>query len=160
LFGRPTPTLYQEVTANARAVAGFVRWNGTLLPSGLQVALFGATSTGLNPGYLPAETHRTYALILSLLLLAVLGVGLAVISRTRPHWRSKVRPRIWALTLLTLNALTAIYIALTQRPRAEYIYGLTLVLIILTAVCMGAMLWQFGGTRLVAATAMLVTLIL
>jgi hypothetical protein len=160
LFGRSMPTLYQEVTANPRAVAGFVKWNGRLLPSGMQVALFGATSTGLNPGYLPVETHRLYALILSILLLVIVGFGLAVLSRTRARWQSELRPRMWTATLLTLIAVTAIYVALTQRPRAEYIYGLTLALMMLTALCVGAILWRISGAGLVAATALLLTFIL
>jgi hypothetical protein len=160
LFGRAMPTLYQEVTANPRAVADFVKWNGTLLPSGIQVALFGATSTGLNPGYLPVEMHRLYALMLSILALVIVGLGLAVISRTRARWKSELRPRMWTATLLTLIALTAMYVALTQRPRAEYIYGLTLALMMLIALCVGAILWHISGAGLVAATALLLTVML
>jgi hypothetical protein len=160
LFGRPMPTLYQEVSANPRAVVDFVKWNGRLLPSGLQVALFGATSTGLNPGYLPVKAHRLYALILSLLLLALVCCGLAVISRNRTYLQNMLRERSWAITLLSLAAATATYVALTQRPRAEYIYGLTLALMMLTALCVGALLRYVGGRGLVAATAVLLTLIL
>lgn len=151
VFGRPMPSAFQATKANPRAVADFVAWNARLLPSGLQVALFGATVTGDNPGYYPVKNHRPYALVLSIIVLAVIIGGLIVILRDREFWRRKwLPPRTWAIVVLGAVAITILVVALTQRPRPEYLYGLTVGLVALAGLCTSALLRRLGGTQVVA----------
>lgn len=64
-FGRPMPTFFQAIAVNPSAMAGFVFWNVRQLPSGLQIALFNATSTGVNPCCRRVtDHHSTPALVL------------------------------------------------------------------------------------------------
>jgi hypothetical protein len=153
-FGRSTPSLLQATLANPRAVAGFMKWNLQLLPSGVQVALFDATSTGMQPDYPPVATHRSYALVLSLLLAGVLVGGLAVIGRDRERWRREwLAPHVWAMVVLGAVALTTFVVVLTQRPRPEYMYGLTIGVMLLAGGCVSALLRWRGWTRFASACA-------
>ncbi len=154
VFGRPLPTAFQATTANPRAVVDFVAWNTRLLPSGLQVALFSATVTGDNPGYFPVKNRRPYALVLSIIVLAVMVAGLMVILRDREFWRREwLPPRAWAIVVLGAVAITTLVVALTQRPRPEYLYGLTVGLVALVGLCTCALLRRIGGTEVVAPLA-------
>src|SRR5438445_4692892 len=107
-------SLVQEIRAKPGAVADFVGWNLRLVPSGLQVALFGATSTGDNPGYFPVRAHRAYALILSVVLLGLLVAGTVAIRRQWSYWREEWLPqRLWAVILLGSLGVTTLFVALT-----------------------------------------------
>jgi hypothetical protein len=159
-FGRPMPSLVQATTANPRAIAEFVAWNLRLLPSGLQVALFGATVTGDNPDYVPVEEHRSYALALSVIVVAVVIAGIAMLIRDRKFWRHELASRAWALIVLSAAAITALVVALSQRPRPEYLYGLTFSLLALIGLCSWALLRRLGGLSLVAPLVVGLTVIL
>jgi hypothetical protein len=116
------------------------------------VALFGATVTGDTPGYFPVENHRPYPLVLSVIALAVMIAGLAVMIRDREFWRREwLQPQAWAVIVLGAVAITTLFVALTQRPRAEYMYGLTVGLLALVGLGTSALLRRLGGTPLVAA---------
>jgi hypothetical protein len=161
-FDDPMPTLTEAARANPAAVANYVAWNVRLLPAGLQVALFGATSTGQNPGYFPVEEHRIYALLLSAVMLLVLVAGGILIVRERGHWRRTwLRRREWALVVLGAAALTSVVVALTQRPRAEYMYALSVVLMGAAGLAAAALLRNFRVSRAsIAGAAIAVPLVL
>ena len=149
-FGRSDPSFLQAMTANPRAIADFVAWNGRLLPSGLQVSLFGATVTGDNPDYVPVEVRQLYPLVLSLGLVGVVITGLAVISKQRECWLGRLAPSKWALIVLGAVAATTLVVALTQRPRPEYMYGLVVGVLVLTGFSASALLRHWRGRRFVA----------
>ena len=153
-FGRPLPNAFQAATANPRAAAGFVKWNARLLPAGLQVALFGATSSGPTPDYIPVVNHKSYTLVLSAILLAVLAAGMALTLLDRDFWRRTLAPNAWSFLVLGIMAFTTLVVALSQRPRPEYMYALTVGVLILAGLCTAAVLRRFGGTRFVAAIAL------
>jgi hypothetical protein len=159
-FGKPYPSFFEQARANPGALKDFVAWNVHLTPIGLQVALFGATSRGSNPGYYPVKTFRRYAAFLTLLVLAIVAVGLALALRERAYWAAQVRTKAWPLILLFALSVTAVVVALTQRPRAEYIYGLTLSLMLLTAACLGVILRRVGLMQVAAPLAAVGTLVL
>jgi hypothetical protein len=159
-FGHRMPSFTQAMMANPRAMMGFVAWNARLLASGLQVSLFGATATGDNPDYFPVKTHRSYSWLLTIVVLALMAAGLAVIVRDRTFWqRASFTSHAWAGLVLAGVAVTTLVVALTQRPRPEYMYGLTIGLIVLVGTCASAVLRRLG-TRFVAALAAGLTLIL
>ena len=159
-FGKPYPSFFEEARANPSALKDFVAWNAHLTPIGLQVALFGATSRGSNPGYYPVKTFERYAAVLTLIALAIVAAGLALAWRERAYWRAELTAKAWPVLLLLALSTTAVAVALTQRPRAEYIYGLTLTLMLLTAACVGVILRRVGVPRVVAPIAAVGTLLL
>jgi hypothetical protein len=57
-------------------------------------------------------------------------------------------------------ALTTLVVVLTQRPRPEYMYGLTAALMLLTGVCVAAILRWRGWMRFASACAGVVTVVL
>jgi hypothetical protein len=141
-FGVAMPTFLQATAANPAAIAHFVAWNARLSPSGMQVALFGATSTGDMPGYFPVSTYRSYALVLSLLIVGIGVAALATMSRDRRERIRKewLRTRRWAIIVLGAVACSTIVVALTQRPRPEYMYGLTVGVMAVAGCCLSAVL--------------------
>lgn len=159
-FGRPMPTLLQATSANPGAIAKFVAWNGRLLPSGLQISLLGATATGDNPDYFPVKKHRSWTLILSVILLAILVAGSAAIVRDREFRRRTLVSHAWVWVLFGGVAVTTLFVALTQRPRPEYLYGLTVGLMALTGFCALALLRRFRANRYVASLALVLTAVL
>jgi hypothetical protein len=159
-FGRPMPSFFQQLSANPSAMKDFLAWNVHLTPIGLQVALFGATSRGSNPGYYPVKTFERYAAVLTILILAIVAIGLALAVRERAYWWALLRTKSWAVVVLGSASATALVAALTQRPRAEYIYGLTVTLMLLTAACAGVILRRAGALRVAAPVAAVGTLVL
>ena len=155
VFGKTEPTLLQATIADPRAVGAFVLWNTHLLPSGLQVALFGATSTGDQPDYISVTTNKDYALILSIAFLFILFAGGLAIRREPQFWRHEwLPPRIWIVVMFAAEAVTSLFVVLIeQRPRPEYMYGLTVGLLGLAGVCLTALLRRFAVMRFVAPIA-------
>jgi hypothetical protein len=160
-FGMPMPSLLQGISANPRAVAAFGSWNAHLLPSGLQVSLFGATALETDPGFKPVTEHSTYALILSVLLLIIVIGGLGVVTRSgglSPR-RMSARKR-WLLVTLACIVATDLLVVLTVRPWADYIYGLAICALILVGVCILALMRRIGGIRILAPIALVTVLVL
>jgi hypothetical protein len=154
-FGRALPSAFYAMKRNPRAVTDFVAWNTALVPAGMQVSLFGATSTGMTPGYFPVKQHRWYALVLSLLGLGLLGGAVATAVRRRDWWHAHA----WAALVLGATSLTALFVALTQRPRPEYIFTLTLVLMAAAVVGFAALLSRLGWAYLTGVLALLTLLL-
>jgi hypothetical protein len=159
-FGRPMPTLLQATSANPAAVARFIGWNTRLLPSGLQVALFGATSTEADPDYFPVKTSRSYALILSAIVLALITAGMTAILGDSAFQRRTLAPRAWALVVLGGVTVTTLLVALTQRPRPEYMYGLSVGVLALIGFCASALLQRLRSERNLASFALVLTVVL
>jgi hypothetical protein len=151
-FGRPRPSLFQAAVSNPRAIGGFVAWNTRLLESGTQVGLFGATATGDNPSWTgKVPEHRPYALMLSLVFLAVVIGGLAIMARERDYRRQPRTHRASSFALLAaVVSGTLLVVLLTQRPQPEYMYGLTVILLALAGYCVTTLIQRFSATRLVA----------
>jgi len=123
-FGSATPSLTDMLRRNPAAVVRHFAWNLALTPGGIQLMLFNAAAGAENPDYFPAELHSRRALVLSLLLVAVLALGLGLIYRERRFWWEHwLRDR--ALGWLAMLALgtAAGPIILTQRPRPSYLFA-------------------------------------
>jgi hypothetical protein len=150
-FGRPMPNLFQAVVANPRAIAGFIAWNAQLLPSGTEVALFDATSTGKNPAYPAPRQHRKYAFILAILLIGFLVAGLGGACRERQYWRHVwIRSHLWTLILLGSAAIGTFVVVLTERPWVDYMYPFTFAVLVLVGVSASAILRLSKAKRLVS----------
>lgn len=160
VFGRSMPSFTEALRANPRAIGEFVAWNLQLTPIGLQVALFGATSRGVNPGYFPVKAHRRYSDVLTVLALVIVVLGVATMLSERAFWLGRIRERAWPLLILVSMTVTGMFVALTQRPRGEYIYGLTLTLMVLTLACIAALVRRARVAHVVAAATALVPVVL
>ena len=152
-FGASMPNFREAMAANPGAMADYVGWNARLLPSGLQVSLFGATVTHAEPDYVPVDKGRTYPLILSVLLLATVVVGLTVMVRDWRYWRRVLAPRALGIVVLAAAGLTTLVVALTQRPRPEYMYALVVGVMALTGYCVSAITRRWGRDSLLAPLA-------
>jgi hypothetical protein len=162
VFGHSEPSFLAATIADPRAMAAFVAWNGKLTASGLQVALFNATSTGDQPDYPLVETHRVYALILSLIMLALWISGALAVRHDWKYWRSDWFPKHkWISIVLVAECVTTLTVMLSERPRPEYMYALTVSLMALTGLSATAVLRRVGAARVAApiATAGMVVLL-
>jgi hypothetical protein len=158
-FGQPTPSLVHATLTNFDAVAGMMKWNLQLWPSGVQVALFNAASTGDQPDYIPFDTHSDRALMLSFAVLALLIAGGWAIRRDSEFWRREwLAPRVWAVIVFGAVAVTTFVVVLTQRPRPEYMYGLTVGIMTLTGICLQAVLRRVNALAFAAPVAIAVSI--
>jgi hypothetical protein len=137
VFGKPQPSMTEAVQSNPRAMLGHLLWNIRLLPAGLQVALFNATSEHYNPDYVPVLLDRQIVLAPSLLALVLVGIGLVSLYRERRYWwESWLKDRIWGwIMLLCLSAVMMVVIPM-QRPRPSYMFLLTLFLMAALGMCL------------------------
>jgi len=130
-FGERYPSLWTMVRRNPRAVLGHFAWNLRLLPNGTQLSLFGAMSGSVTPDYNPVRIRRPSALLESGLLLALVVAGVVARSRKRGSARQTLSHEhaIGWLALAPAAAVAVLIIVPTQRPRPEYLYGLSLPII-------------------------------
>jgi hypothetical protein len=155
-FGRQSITIAEAAKANPGAVAHYVAWNLSLLPAGLQVSLFGATSGGKDPGFAPVEEHRDYALVLSAVAVLLLVTGAVLLIRRRRARGILLSERsLSAIVVLSGLALTTFYVALSERPRPDYLYGFVVCAVILLGVCASVVAERLGLGRFIAAVALL-----
>ncbi len=146
-FGEPYPTLGTMLRANPRAVLRHFAWNVRLLPAGTQLSLFSAMSAGATPDYGPVPVRPRKALLLSGLLAALIAAGLATFARARPlvgaaDDRGRETVLGW-LSLVPAAAVVVFLIVPTQRPRPEYLYGLSLPIVAAAAWSAGTLLRRF-----------------
>ena len=142
-FGTPLPTLAQMMRRNPRVYVEHVLWNYRLLPAGLQLMLFSATSGHVDPDYLSPYVNRsrvnwqTWAFWLSVATTALIAWGLVRLWGERKYWwPTLIRPRLegW-LTIGCVMVVALLVVVPTQRPRPAYLFGLTVGLMCLVATC-------------------------
>ncbi len=132
-FGQPYPSLFQAIAANPGAMAEHFLWNSSLTLNGLQIALFGATSGKIGPGF-SAVQPQTWVVVPTLGVGMVLIAGVMVgLREGKFWWREYLQGRIlgWAV-LGSCAAITLLIMIPVERPRPEYLYNLTLFLTMLT----------------------------
>jgi hypothetical protein len=130
-FGIAAPTLSEMIRTNLPAVIDHFLWNLSLTGNGLQIALFDAASGQLNPDYTPRELGVSYPLWLSFLAVGIVAAGLALTLRDwRSRWSASFRALSYRWAPLLVVAVIALPVILTQRPRPDYLYALTFVLML------------------------------
>jgi hypothetical protein len=154
-FGRERPTLAQAIGANPGAIAQQLGWNSELVPYGLQLMLFDRISggDGHNPDYVPVTTDASLAVLGSLLLGGFLLAGIVLLWRHRDRWwRSWIEPRAWGWLALASLAATFVPVMFFQRPRPEYLYCLSVLILSVVGLCAMAVADRWPGlNRLRAA---------
>jgi hypothetical protein len=158
-FGKELLPLSEMIRTNPRAVLVHFAWNFRLLPHGLQVLLFNATSGQSNPDYAPVIKGSRAALVASYALLAVWAVGLALLLRNRrAELRNYLRGRETVWLAMLCVAAVALPVIATQRPRPSYLFALGIVLMAGTGVCVTVIAARFAtlrrGASLVAPVAL------
>lgn len=152
-FGDSLPTLRQMIQSNPSAVWEHFKWNLSLIPFGLQVALFDRMSGTINPDYSPV-TSSPSALYLSLATLALVGTAAAIALREGERWRGWLLQRADAWSVMFAICCVAGPIILTQRPRPSYLFADTIIimLVIGTALHVLVQRWRLESPLRVTAT--------
>lgn len=128
-FGKREPTFGEALRANPSAALEHVAWNLSLTPAGLQAALFNAIAGTTSPDFIQIKRRPALATLLSVLLALVLAIGGVVLLRDRSYWwRSWLRERVWGWLALGAVSIPSFLIMPMLRPRPEYLYGLTFLL--------------------------------
>ena len=127
VFGEPEPSMLEAIRSNPPAMLKHFLWNVRLLPAGLQVALFNATSGHINPDYTPIPLDRPIVLVPSFLAIGIFVLGMLKLHGERHYWwRVWLRDRIWGWILLFCLSAVMIVVIPMQRPRPSYMFLLTL----------------------------------
>ena len=137
VFGQSLPSMAQAIAANPQAMLDYFLWNLRLIPDGLQVLLFNATSGDGQPDYIPVSTGATYAGILGILLLGVVITGVVMLWRNRLYWwNAWLNARAWGWLALIATVPTAVVVMVMQRPRPEYLYSFSVFTMAVTGMCL------------------------
>lgn len=140
-FGKSEPGMREALAANPRAMFDHFLWNVSLIPSGLQVALFNCRSGPINPDYPPTSRNPALATPLSLAYLALVLVAAIFFVRNRHYWwENGIRPRIWMILGMACVVLTVGVVMVMQRPRPSYMFSQTIVLMLLAGAALGIVL--------------------
>lgn len=162
-FGMGQPSLQQMIMANPKEVAEHFWWNLSLSQAGLEVLLFNATSSTVNPDYTPVPIVRVIPSVLLVLSLFIVAAGTVVVYRGDPIQYSGTRSNIAKLApILFTVALISFAVILTQRPRPSYLLGAGILFIWLTLAYAAALVskWKIAHNNLAfLITALLLLLI-
>jgi hypothetical protein len=136
VFGASNVTAVAAVQANPEAVTEHLRWNLSLVPSGLQLMLFNCTAGSLNPDYVPVPIDPRYAVPLSWLAIVIAGAGLGVMYRERKDFLYPwLRKNSWALIAISSSCTLCVLLMITQRPRPSYLFPLSITLMGFYGLC-------------------------
>jgi hypothetical protein len=130
-FGRQLPSFFEALASNPSAMGGHFRWNATLSPYALQLALFDRTSGSEfhDPDYVTVKTGSWLALVGSVILLGFVALGLRLLwERRGSWWRDWIRARAWGWALVGCAAFLGVWVALTTHPRPAYLFPLNFAL--------------------------------
>ncbi len=146
VFGVPQPSMMEAIQRNPRAMLAYFAWNARLIPDGLQVLLFNATSGTGQPDYVSHITGAPYALVLSILLLAILIAGAWEIRR-KDWWNRWIKARAWGWMALLCIAVVMVVVMLMQRPRPSYMLNLFFLIAALVGMGTFALVDHWIGIR-------------
>src|SRR3954471_16692484 len=162
-FGSATPSFFEALASNPGAMATHFRWNATLAPYEMQLALFDRSSGSEfhDPDYVPVRTGSAIALAGSLFVLAfvVLGARLLWVERRR-WWTTWIRERAWGWAVLGCAALLGIWVAITTHPRPAYVFSLNFALFAAIGMSAMAVADRWPATKRVRASIPVVALLL
>ena len=133
-FGEDLPSMREAVLANPKAMAEHFLWNSSLIPSGLQVALFNCRSGKYNPDYAPTIQNQNVASSLSALYIILVTMGILLFALHREYWWSNwLAHRVWPVIGILCICVTVVVVMIMQRPRPSYLFPFTLALMWLGA---------------------------
>jgi hypothetical protein len=127
-FGQPRPTLLEAVRANPSAILAEFVWNARLARAGLEFALFNAASSPLSPDFAHVQTGEPLPRALGLGLVLLIAGGAACLLRDQGLRVAARAQPVWGWLVLFAGGVGASLVLVVERPRAEYLYGLTILL--------------------------------
>src|SRR5581483_248434 len=143
-FGRQLVSFTDAASINPQEIRDYVLWNLSLVPNGIQLALFNNYSGKYTPDFAVWHGSRAKAYVLSCVLLIVLAAGTYSLWRQREIWKRFLNHRrVWVLVTMATTLPSAFLAIITQRPRPSYIFTLALFVMVVTGFCMSAMLRNF-----------------
>jgi hypothetical protein len=123
-FGMPFPSLRQMIAMNPKEVAEHFLWNLSLTSAGLEVLLFNATTSRINPDYPPVLVVPILPSVLLGISLLIIVIGTTRAYRNKPVAYVGLRNDVAMLAPVLLAVLLmSIAVILTQRPRPSYLLG-------------------------------------
>jgi len=147
-FGRPLPSLVQMLRSNPVAALEHFWWNVTLVPAGLQVLLFNATSGAVNPDYFPVRLRSRSALVLSVVMAGILATGSLLLWTGRSMWwEFWLRDRALGWLAMLSVAAVALVIVPTQRPRPSYLFCQGISAMAFTGMCVFAIAHRWPAVQ-------------
>jgi hypothetical protein len=127
-FGQPRPTFLEALRANPSAMLGEFVWNARLARAGLEFALFNAASSPLSPDFAHVQTGEPLPRALGVALVLLIAGGAACLLRDQGLRVAARAQPVWGWLVLFAGGLGASVVLVIERPRAEYLYGLTILL--------------------------------
>jgi len=122
VYGEPEPSLARALRKNPGAMIEHFIWNVRLIPNGLQLLLFNATSGSVNPDYIDIITRSRLALWASLALTILIVWGGMLMIKQRHRWRENLLDRHpWFWITASGLAFTSVWVMVMQRPRPSYL---------------------------------------
>jgi hypothetical protein len=156
--GSAGPGFVEALRHDPGAVFDYLQWNTTLVPNGLQLALFSGTSRSQSPDYVPVPVNQTLPWVLSVICLLILLGGAWTYLNERRFWSDWISRRRWPLLALAAPSTGVLVVMVQQRPRPSYMFALTLLVMILIGFSAFALLRAFGAGHLLGAAVPLVAL--
>lgn len=155
-FGDKLPTMRAAFMANPKAMMEHFLWNVSLIPSGLQVALFNCRAGAFDPDYVTTAQRPALAWPLSALYLALLATAAVLVVRHRTYWfENWLKDRGWiVLGILTVCSTVAVVMVM-QRPRPSYMFAQTVTMMLLGGFSIHVILHHAGIEPLVRRFAFL-----
>jgi hypothetical protein len=140
-FGSPEPTLTEALRKNPAAMLEHFWWNFSLIPSGIQVTLFNASSGAISPDYGDVTVLPARTIAVSLFVLSLGGWGGFLLWKRRTGWWTDwLRERAWAWVVLGAVASVTLIVMITQRPRPSYMFALAILLRAAVGMCICAII--------------------
>jgi hypothetical protein len=154
VFGQEHPSYARAWKENPKAMAAYAAWHARLVPGGLQLGLFDAAAGHRNPDFVAAKLGRSYAAVLSVLLLVLLAAGGRVLWLDRAAWAATLRTNCLAwLALGAVVAGTLITSTFFVRPRPSYIFGLSAAVMLAAGLALAALARRYRLERAVGLAA-------
>jgi hypothetical protein len=162
-FGVEMPTLMEAFRLNPGAILGHFWWNISLIPSGMQLALFNFYSGSTNPDYLPAQQSAAVWLPF-ILVIQGMALGLFHGWQKRDTWwktHGQAYMPVW-VAMLSIISVTIIVMVM-QRPRPSYMFAFTFCCMTLFGLGVWLLFYRSSLARvsaIIAPIAMLAALLL
>jgi len=123
-FGDPDPSFAEAVMHNHDAMIEHFAWNASLIPAGLQLALFNEISDGPTPDYINVPNDPVSATVLSALAVAFILLAMIKCATEKDFTRRWLSDNRWLLIAVACYLPLALLVMITHRPRTSYIFPL------------------------------------
>ncbi len=158
-FGKQEVSFGDMLRTNPRAEFEHIAWNLRLLPNGVQVILFNATSGKISPDYVGVPLGSAGARFCTVAMFVVWATGTAtLLGGGVAGLRAWLQGRETAWLAMLCVGAVAIPVSAAMRPRPSFILPLGIPLMAFTGLCLAAILRRFTAAGRVVRVLPLVVL--